>query len=220
VRYPEEVLVSHSHHFIFVHIQKTGGQSLRSALQRFCDQPPRTGLRRLLSHLPLREDPQRVAFRPHSTASWARLKLSAPLYDSYCAFTVVRNPFDRAVSNYHFLRQHPEHHAHRHVKHLTFDQYLEFLRRRRWLRDPTQRSRVVDAQGRLLCDPLLRFERLESDFAALCRRLDLPDGTTLGRQNASRHRPYREYYERRATRDAAVDLFAADFETFGYSTEL
>jgi Sulfotransferase family len=214
------MLLSHSHQFIFVHIQKTAGQSLRGTLEPFCNQPPRTGVRKLLSHLPLQEDPSQVAFRVHATARWARLKLTPRLFDSYCAFTVVRNPFDRAVSNYHFLQQRPEHHSHRHVRELTFDQYLAFVKRRRWLRDPTQRFRVADDAGSLLCDPVLKFETLDADFETLCRRLDLPCGAALARRNTSSHRPYRDYYDKRATRDAAVDLFAADFDTFGYPTEI
>jgi hypothetical protein len=133
---------------------------------------------------------------------------------------VVRNPFDRAVSNYHFLRQHPEHHSNRHVRDMTFDEYLGFLRGRRWLRDPTQYFRVADGHGGLLCTPILRFESLDADFATLCRRLGLDCGMALAHRNASQHRPYQEYYQDRATRDAAVDLFAKDFEAFGYSTEL
>jgi hypothetical protein len=214
------VLLSHSHRFIFVHIQKTAGQSLKRALEPYCDRLPRTGVRRLLSHLPLPEDPSRAAFRPHTTARWARLKLSPRLYDSYCAFTVVRNPFDRAVSNYNFLRQRPEHHSHRHVRELTFDGYLGFLKRHRWRRDPTQRYRVVDGRGRLLCDPVLKFENLDLEFATLCARLELPVAEPLPRKNASTHRPWREYYESRATRDAAVDLFREDFDAFGYATEI
>lgn len=214
------MLISHSHRFIFVHIQKTAGQSLKRALAPYCSQPPRDGLRRLLSHLPLPEDPASVAFREHCTARWARLKLSPRVFDDYCAFTVVRNPFDRAVSNYHFLRQRPEHHSHRHVAGLTFEGYLEFLESRRWRRDPTQRFRVADGRGRLLCKSVLRFESLDADYARLRARLGLPHGAPLPRHNASRHRPWREYYQRRATRDALVDLFAADFDAFGYSTEI
>jgi len=214
------VLVSHSHKFIFVHIQKTAGQSLKRALEPYCNRPPRTGIRRLLSHLPLPENPARAALRAHATARWARLKLTPRLYDSYCAFTVVRNPFDRAVSNYNFLQQRPAHHSHRHVSRLTFDEYLAFLKSRRWLRDPTQRYRVVDGRGRLMCDPVLKVETLDADFTALCARLGLQGVGGLGRTNTSSHKPYSEYYEKRATRDAVVDLFAADFDTFGYPTNL
>jgi hypothetical protein len=161
-----------------------------------------------------------VAFRPHTTARWARMKISPQVFDSYTAFTVVRNPFDRAVSNYHFLLQRPEHHSHRHVRQMTFDEYLKFLKSRRWMRDPTQRYRVAGAHGELLCTPILRFESLQADFADLCRRLGLAGGDALGHRNPSRHRPFHEYYERRTTRAAVVDLFAEDFESFGYSTEL
>jgi len=65
------VLLSHSHKFIFVHIQKTAGQSLKTALQPYCRGLPRTGLRRLLSHLPVPEDADKAAFRVHATARGA-----------------------------------------------------------------------------------------------------------------------------------------------------
>jgi sulfotransferase famil protein len=214
------VLISHSHRFIFVHISKTAGTSLKRTLAPYCHQPPRTGLRRLLSHLPVQESPGEVAFRAHTTARWARMKISPRVFDSYTAFSVVRNPFDRAVSNYHFLLQRPEHHSHRHVRQMTFDEYLKFLKGRRWMRDPTQRYRVIDSHGRLLCTPILRFESLQADFANLCGKLGLEVAPSLGHRNPSAHRPFHEYYERRATRDAVVDLFAADFDSFGYPAEL
>jgi hypothetical protein len=212
------VLISHTHRFIFVHIQKTAGQSLKRALMPYCSQPQRTGLRRLLSHLPIPENPRTVAFRAHTTARWARLKISPRVFDSYCRFAVVRNPFDRAVSNYHFLQQSPRHHNHVDVKALSFDGYLDFLKRRRWFRDPTQVARVEGPHGRLLCDPILRFESLDADFAALCRRLGLNGIQELPKRNASRHEPYREYYLGAATRSKLVEIFAQDFDAFGYDT--
>src|SRR5262245_15151679 len=115
------MLISHSHHFIFVHISKTAGSSMKRALAPYCNQPPRAGLRKLPSHLPVRGDPLKVAFRRHTTARWARMKLSPLVFERYTRFSVVRNPFDRAVSNFHFVQQRPEHHTHKHVRDLTFD---------------------------------------------------------------------------------------------------
>jgi hypothetical protein len=214
------MLISHSHRFIFIHIQKTAGQSLRNVLAPFCQQPPRTGWRKLLSHLPVPEDPRRVAFRPHATARWARLKLTAPVFARYRRFTVVRNPFDRAVSYYHFLRQNPAHHAHRHVCGLDFEGYLEFVHRRARSADPTQVARLCDDDGRLLCDTVLRFERLDADFTALCRELGIHDLPPLPRRNGSHHPPWPEFYQRGAARDLVVGLFARDFDAFGYSTDI
>ena len=53
------VLISHSHRFIFVHISEDRRTSMKRALAPYCHQPPRTGLRRLLSHLPVQESPVR-----------------------------------------------------------------------------------------------------------------------------------------------------------------
>jgi hypothetical protein len=212
------MLISHSHRFIFVHISKTAGTSLKRALAPYCNQPPRVGFRKILSHLPVRENPYKVAFRPHTTARWARMKLSPRVFDDYCCFSVVRNPFDRAVSNFHFVQQRPGHHTHAHVKNLTFGEYLDFLARRRWSHDPTQFARLVDGGDNLLCDPILRFENLETEFPILWRRLGLEGEPQLPKRNASVHAHYLEYYDDRATRDKLVDLFRADFDAFGYAT--
>ena len=214
------MLISHSRRFIFIHIQKTAGQSLATALAPYCSRPPRVGLRRVLSHLPVPEDPEKAAFRPHATAAWVRFKMTPRVFEGFTRFSVVRNPFDRAVSNYHFLKQRPGHHSHEHVKALSFDAYLDFVRRRRWQRDPTQISRLVDGRGRLLCDPILRLETLATDYAELCRQLSLDDASGLPRRNSSRHEPYRSYYASAVTRGKLVDLFARDFEAFGYDTRL
>lgn len=197
---PAIALISHSHRFIFIHIPKTAGTSVTNSLAPYCNQPPRRGLRKILSHLPIPENPQKAAFRKHATAAWVRMKISARLFESYCRFSVVRNPFDRAVSYYHFLLEQRAHHGHRHIKHLSFDGYLDFLAKRRRSRNPTQLARLVDRRGNLLCDHILRFEQLDATFAALCRRLHIGAAIGLPRSNVSSHAHFLEYFEHRATR--------------------
>jgi hypothetical protein len=214
------MLLSHDYRFLFVHIQKTAGSSIAEALGPYCSRPPRVGLRKILSHLPVPESPDKVAFRKHATARWARLKLPNGMFDAYCKFTVVRNPFDRAVSFYHYVKQETTHHSHRHVGNATFMDYLKYLYGRDGRRDPTQRYRVTDRNGKLLCNRILKFEHLNSDFAELCRELKLPGSVTLPHTNATARKPWCEYYDDPRTRALLVDTFADDFEMFGYSTAI
>jgi hypothetical protein len=214
------LLISNRHKFIFVHVPKTAGQSMTRALEPFSDNRPRKGLRRLLSHLPVPESPDAIAFPMHVSARWARLKLPGKVFKSYRKFAVVRNPYDRAVSLYHYLSQKTDHHSYEKVSRLSFKGFLLYLAERRMTKNPTQLAFIADAHGNPIVDNILRFETLNEDFKALCDDLGMDGQVELPKKNASDHRPYWEYYKDQTTQDLVKDLFAADFEAFGYSKEL
>ena len=67
----------------------------------------------------------------HVSARWARLKLPAEIYNGYRKFCVVRNPYDRAVSLYHYLSQKTDHHLYERVSRMSFKGYLDYLAKRR-----------------------------------------------------------------------------------------
>lgn len=211
------MLISNDHRFIFVHIPKTAGLSITDALQPYAENNPRKGWRRLLSHLPVPEDPHKAAFRVHVSARWARLKLPAAVFDSYCKFAVVRNPYDRAVSYFHFLTQKTDHHRHHKVRDLTFPQYLDHVAEQR--RNDTQFDCVADKDGRLLIDKVLRIETLDADFAALCADLGLSGVRPLPQHNTSKRGDYLEYFGDEGVRRKVAELFAVDFEAFGYDLD-
>lgn len=209
------MILSNSHRFIFIHIPKTGGTAIARALAPMDRKVERMGVRRLLSHLPVPEDPEKAAFRKHVSARWVKAKTPAELFDRYAKFAVVRNPFDRAVSYYHYLVQNEAHHRHEKVKAMTFESYLEYMIRRQWFHDDTQFRMVADADGKMLVEHILRYESLADDFARLCATFDLP-AQPLERHNASKRDAYETYYREGRARDLVLQLFAKDFDTFGY----
>ena len=216
----DRLLISNRHKFIFVHVPKTAGSSVTRALEPYSDNHPREGLRRLLSHLPVPESPEAIAFPMHVSARWARLKLPPEVYQGYRKFCVVRNPYDRAVSLYHYLSQRTDHHLYERVSRLSFKGYLDYLARRRRTKNPTQLFYVADAKGQPIVDDILRFETLNGDFANLCGDLGMPEKVELPMNNTSDHKPYWEYYSDDYSRELVKDLFTADFQTFGYSTDI
>ena len=66
-------------------------------------------------------------------------------------------------------------------------------------------------------DHLLRFERLEADFAQLCAVLGIAP-TPLPRRNASVRRHYSEYYDDEL-RDIVADRHRDEIEQLGYAFE-
>lgn len=210
------MLVSESHRFIFVHVQKTAGTSITELLRPLALQPPGGRLNRLASDLGLVHDWRRCQFRKHAPLKRAERVLPADLFSSFYKFAFVRNPWDRLVSWYEFVLQDTGHKRHRRVRRLPgFDEFVrsELGRPRR-----AQWWMLTGRDGRLGIDFAGRFERLEADVAAVCARLGIPS-RTLPHVNRTRPRaPYQQYYTP-ALAALVRERWAPEIEAFGYSFE-
>lgn len=215
------MLVSYSHRFIFFHVGKTGGMSLREVLQSYAEEPEKFKIRR---------PPETIDGKPnafyevwqtlllHAKARDARKELPKDIFDGFYKFAFVRNPWDLQVSMYHFILREPASSTHAQVKAAgSFEGFLDWVSQ-----TPApypkgisklQRDMITDSQGNLLVDFVGRYESLASDFEKL--RLQLGIQARLPHMNRSQHRDYRSYYNER-TLALVADLFRADIEMFGY----
>lgn len=209
------MLLSLEKNFIFIHIPKTAGSSISRALRPGCLKPKPTQWRRLLSHLPVREAPEKANFNRHDRASWLRRKLPGSLYDGAYKFAVVRNPFDLVVSNYHHLRSRTSRRRHRQAQSWDFNAFLHYLERKNRLARIDQTSWISDGHGHLIVDEVLRFETLAEHFDGLVERLDLPGDVTLPKVNVNTPFDYRTHYDDEA-KSIVRRLYLRDFEHFGY----
>lgn len=210
------MLISVQHNFLFVRIPKTAGISVMAAFRPHAISRPRTLLRRILSKTPLREQLEYAKPPKHATAAWARRKFGNEAYNSLTSFAVVRDPYDRAISYYEFMRQHPGHHWHYKVRDLSFDQFLQLIVRKSNRRISRQTDFLVDDKGAIIVDRLLRFETLDRDVQALWTELGLPGQCAMPHRNASSRRPKDDYLQAGATRDLINELYDRDFVTLGY----
>ena len=154
--------------------------------------------------------PGRV-FREHATAATIRQGLSRGPYSHYFSFAFVRNPWDWMVSLYAYLLNTPSHRHHARVAAMSgLREYVEFevSRGKR-----SQHEFITDRAGRVIVDYVGRYEFLQHDFAAVCRRLRLE--AVLPHINGSKHRDYRAMYDA-ATIDLVARHFRDDIELLGY----
>ena len=210
------MLLSLSHRFLFVHVPKTGGFSIREALQPYASRPDRYLVNRMLDRVGIHVNhwgpPAMRRFRRHASARQAQHHLPRAAFDELYKFAFVRNPWDRMVSFYHYVLSRPDHHRHEQVKSLPdFEHYLRYEARRG---KESQKDLLVDRHGNVLVDFVGRYESLQEDFAYL--RAKLLVVCKLEHHNRSKHRDYRQYYNSR-TVNLVAELFQEDIELFGYT---
>ncbi len=237
------MIISNTHKFIFIHIHKTGGESVAAALTPDLDDNdwipspnPRAWLR---TH----SRQQFRTFRPlgkHSPACLIKSVVPESIWDSYFKFAFVRHPVDRVTSLYHFtsrmVGERESWSFRQRWWHLTpaggrgdprkwaagrafleTNSFSEFIRHPLVRDDPgmkPQSSFVYDDQGQLMIDFVGRFEQLDQDLGTILRNIGLPP-RDVPWKNASNAEASREV----ASKDDCAFLqtiFREDFDRFRY----
>ena len=210
------MLLSYSHKFLFVHVPKAAGVSVTKCLDPFADRPEHLPINRLLNRMGLHTNlvigPHTWRwFRLHHSAQTIRRHLPRRIYDGLFKFAFVRNPWDTAVSFYHYCLEHPTHHRHHVAVHSG--SFTEFIKWRTARKPHLQANMVCDRHDRLLVNFLGRYETLEDDFHHVCRQIGIQ--AQLPRLNVSQHRDYRSCYDD-TTAELVATRWRRDIELFGY----
>ncbi len=139
-----------------------------------------------------------------------------PTLDGLFAFTLVRNPWDRMVSYYHWLRgQRFDHPAVALAGQLPFEDFVQAGQVRASMQASPARHYMTDVSGQERCNAYIRIETLEQDAQPLWDHLGF--ALALPRANTSdRDADFRTYYSDMARQAVAEDC-GEDIERFGYS---
>lgn len=137
---------------------------------------------------------------------------------SFFTFTLVRNPWDRLVSYYHWLqRQRFDHVSVRMAGQMDFSSFVSDERTQASLRAYPARSYMTCADGVERCTSYIRIEAYGEDSDALNAHLGF--ALPLDQVNRSdRTRGYQSYYSDETARIVG-DCCAEDIARFGYCFE-
>lgn len=202
------MLISRKHNFAFVHVPKTGGDSVSAALAPFADI---NGSQGRSKHWPAR----RVRKEYFEGRTWG----------DCVSFGTVRNPWEQVHSDYWFCRQSPVPSESLgswrdkvvRCKEIGFAEFVvdicgEHGRSGRGLFG----HYLADRCGNQMVSHILRHEQLANEWPRLCQRIGIPE-VELPRKNVTRGRPdYREGYDDKS-QFLVGRKFAVDIERFGYS---
>ena len=228
------MIISHHRKFIFLKTSKSAGSSLEIALSEHC------GEQDILTRLHPEEEEQRLqrggrTFQndrwPLSKSGWAQWRrfirghwfvdehtraqdarrlVDQSAWDSYFKFAFVRNPWDRAVSQW-FWRCKSEPRP-------TFPAFLLSKHMRSMNRRGIE---VYAAKGKPIVDRLCRYEEMAAELAfvaerlALGKPLEMPNAKGVFRRD---RRHYSEWYDD-DSRDLVARMFADEIALTGYTFE-
>lgn len=200
-------MISHPHKVIFVHIQKTGGESVTQSFGAPKNLPDK-----------------------HRTAIELRESAGLEIWNSYFKFSIIRNPWERLVSWWSMIEGRRERYeAGAHLNGFqayvlsnarTFEEFLENCDEEiedsdgsKWI-FRNQFDYVCDSDGHILVDFIARFETIHRDFETISQRasfrpFDLPHA------NKSNHKHYSSYYTPELV-SLVAGRFEKDIQQFGY----
>lgn len=206
-------MISHAHKTLFVHIPKTGGQSVESVFLNDLGLAWRDRAALLLRQNDDRKaGPQKLAHL-YADEYVARGHLAAGDFDRYLKFAIVRHPYQRALSEFRYRAEA----AAKRGQVLELDTFLntaiteDYSDSARHL--VPQVRYVFDAQGRRLVVRVLRFEHLAENIAPVFRDV-FGENRRLPHKNRSR--VGLDITLSPAQADMLFDRYRADFEAFGY----
>ncbi len=186
---------SHQKKFIFFHLYKVAGSSLRHVLEKYQDfKAPK--------HFP----PSR----------WIN-KHGRRLFDSYYTFAFVRNPWDWQVSLYFYMLKDKKHHQHDLAKSFrNFDEYIDWRVHHDCKSQYLWLSDNYDENSPISLNFVGRFEALHEDFNWLANHLNIQG--VIPHLNKSDHVSYKQYYNH-LTWKMIEDAYAIDIKTFNYQND-
>ena len=168
---------------IFIHVIKTGGASI----ERYFE-----------------------AGRDHKTSLQYVHELGERQWQSYFKFTIVRNPWDKMVSQYHF-------NANKWVPEGTsFNEYIRLFSEGHRIStfSPFHLPYITNSKGDVIIDYIGRFEDLDKSMKYICSEIGSVY-TGLPHINKSKHLKYQEYYNDES-KNIISKMFAKEIDLFNY----
>ena len=137
---------------------------------------------------------------------------------NYFSFCIVRNPWDRAVSMYHFSLKNDLGRLYNIKTEMTFEVFCELLKD--YEDDPNfiaSHKQIQWMEGFYPPKEILRFENLQEDFAQMLKQYNISHiAPELPHKNSTSHKFYQDYFNSN-TKQIIKQVFEKDIDVLKYT---
>ena len=194
------MILSPKYKFMFLHIPKSAGTTIRSILKT--------------------KDKKIKEIFGHPTFSEIQTKYDV---SNYYKFTFTRNPWDRFVSTFFYLKKNNKNEkllneARKKVCNYSFASFVKELHleknqfSKHYFIHFRPQIHFLESMDNI--DFIGRFENIQEDFDVVCDKIGISH-QELPHFNRVKHKHYTEYYDDE-TRQIVAKMYAKDIEYFGY----
>ena len=210
--------ISYTYNLVFIHIPKCAGTTIEKILGTCTS-------RELYGRTPT---PRLGQYTTPQHLTYLQLKDKLNInWSDYHAFSVVRNPYSRFVSEYNYRKDLFEKTKRPEFNPRTFSNFIECLNKDASHRISaydghleTQSSFLKNETGSIESSvQIFKFEDLTSCWAMLEEKTGVKYSIDLWSRKSNVEIPYQEFYTTE-TKNIIYNFYKEDFDNFGYSAEL
>ena len=215
------MIISHKHKFIFIHTNKCAGTSIEVSLAPTCDTDDIIGpvtLENLPADYKHPENYDKNRFYDTMSAVEIKDNISLECWKKYFKFSVIRNPWDRMISAWHWQSRNISPDIWPDISHelLPYANPLDRFLNTESLK-PISISKQLEVDGKLCTDYLIKYENLNQDYKKVCDTLKIKPTELPMAKGGFRKKsiPYWEFYNDKTKK--IIDIkYKDDIENFGY----
>jgi len=212
------VLISHEYKFIFIKNIKVAGTSVEAFFEKYCVDPDvkyavESNTDEKISKYGIigsREQGKFSIWFNHINAASIKKNIGDKIFNSYFKFCVVRNPYDKMVSYFHWR-------GHKYNENLEEmkKEFKEFCKIHN-----CNNMYLFSINGKPICDYYIKYENLFEDIEEVCKKLKIKNYLPIVLNNYKSETrsvkiDYRKYYDNE-TREIVYRNHMNEINFFGY----
>ena len=214
------MIISHKHKFIFFKTRKTAGSSVQVALAEHCGENDIiTGQYRKgvddNSHSAGLNMNNFYTNHPHPeiipTKDFIEKNMGTEVWDSYFKFAFVRNPYDIAISRYHWNRK-----KRNRANEISVDDFRNWIDEEN-LTDEDWLHKYIAIDGDVKLDFVGRYDNLDGDLDYICNKIGIPNLNLGFLKSGFRNKDvkFNDWYDDKS-KSQVQSFFNKDINLFNY----